>query len=132
MKKKEFFEELKKIDKERYYPFLSKLGDDTSIGRMRLKDLSQNGLYCPVTAVCYNKTKKFFYPGEAMEAAALMGLSKQFCCKVMSAADDYHHRDCPACGNDIFRVTIGRFLIWLYRSRMLKILGLEPKVIDYG
>ena len=67
-----------------------------------------------------------------MEAAALMGLSKGFACKVISAADDYDHRGCPNCGNNIFQVALGRIKVWLYRSKMLKILGLEPEIIDYG
>ena len=133
MKAKEFFKELKKIDKKHATPFLSKLGYGTSIGRVRLRcvmalttTLNQNGLFCPITAVYYNTTNKFLNPMDAEDAAALMGLSKGLTCKIISASDDYHHRGCPSCGNDIFRVTISKFLVWIYRSRILKILDLHP------
>lgn len=132
MTEKEFFEELKKINKKHATPFLRKLGDGTSIGRMRLLNPTKDGLFCPVTAVCYNTSKKYFSPGHAMDAAELMGLSRKFACKVISAADDYDHRGCPSCGTNIILAFLGRLKVRRYRSRMLKILGLEPKILDYG
>lgn len=124
MTKKEFFEELAKVDKKYYVPFLSKLGEGTSIGRVRLYGPGQEGLLCPITAVCYSTTSKFFHPGDAEDAGVFMGLNKRFTCKVISASDDHKHQACITCGIGIFKIAVGRFLIWIYRSRMLNILNL--------
>ena len=48
MTSKEFFNELRKIDRQHTTPFLSRLGAGTSIGRIRLKDPR---MLCPITAV---------------------------------------------------------------------------------
>jgi len=89
----QFFKELSKINR-RYWkevPRFHYVHADSPPERHELRRTTPYRCYCPVTAVAYAKTGKFYYIGQFREAARAIGLKSNDYCRIVEAADGNAH-----------------------------------------